>query len=123
MNKTRAAIAKNGAESAWDPWYKFPMLESSTYLESKTYHSSDGDARITVTPVQRVDHGVIIDMEVSLNPDTRKGAIPNKWSVSWINYANVIEENFTEFVEKYCPEPEKILTLFRELRMDHLSQP
>jgi hypothetical protein len=74
MNKTRAAIAKNGAESAGDSWYGFSMLESSTYLESKTYHSSDGDARITVTPVQRVDRGIIIDMEVSLNPDTRKGA-------------------------------------------------
>ena len=100
---------------------RLDMSQSSINPESRTYHSPDGCARITVTPVQRVDHGVIIDMEVSLNPDTKEGVIPNKWNVSWINYAHVIEENFVPFVEKYCPEPEKVLTLFRELRMEHLS--
>jgi len=97
------------------------MSQSSINSEPRIYHSPDSCVRITVTPVQRVDNGVIIDMEVSLNPDTKEGVIPNKWSVSWINYAHVIEENFVPFVEKYCPEPEKVLTLFRELRMEHLS--
>ena len=46
---------------------------------------------------------------------------PNKWKVSWINYTQVIEDNFESFVQKYCPEPEKILPLFRELRTEHLS--
>jgi len=99
------------------------MSTSSLNLGPRVFQSVDGRARITVTPVHHGDDGVIIDMEVSLNPDTRKGTIPNKWNVSWINHAEVIERNFEPFVEKYCPEPETVLTLFRELRTAHLSFP
>jgi hypothetical protein len=99
------------------------MSESliSRPCRTRTYSSSDGRAHITVTPVKTEEDRVIVDLEVWLNPDTRDGAIPNKWSVSWINYADVIIEKFAPFVEKYCPEPEKLLTLFRESEMEHLS--
>jgi hypothetical protein len=99
------------------------MLTNSLTSGSSILHSADGRARITVTPVQRGKHGAIIDMEVLLNPDTREGTIPNKWHLSWIANADVIEANFEPFVEKYCPEPDTVLTLFRELRTAHLSFP
>ena len=41
--------------------------------------------------------------------------------MSWINYAEVIEANFAPFVEKCCPEPEKLLTLFKEFQMETQS--
>ena len=99
------------------------MPKSSIDRQTSIFHTEDGCAHITVRPLEKVDDGVIIELEVSLNPDTRKGTIPDKWSVTWINYAEVIQENFAPFVEKYCPEPKKVLSLFEQFCTERLSYP
>jgi len=61
------------------------------------------------------EEGWMVEVEVQLQPDTAEGSAPDLWHVAWTHFAEVIRDNFWEYIDEHCPEPDAVREAVRNL--------
>jgi hypothetical protein len=61
------------------------------------------------------EEGWMVEVEVQLQPDTVEGSVPDLWHIAWTDFAEVIRDNFWEYVNEHCPEPGAVREAVRNL--------
>jgi hypothetical protein len=50
-----------------------------------------------------------VEVELQLRPENLAGTIlPNLWHIVFAEYAGIVGQKFWLFIDRYCPEPEKV---------------
>ena len=61
------------------------------------------------------EEGWMVEVEVQLQPDTVEGSVPDLWHIAWTDFAEVIRDNFWEYIDEHCPEPGAVREAVRDL--------
>jgi hypothetical protein len=62
------------------------------------------------------EEGWMVEVEVQLQPDSVEGSVPDLWHIAWTHFAEVIRDNFWEYLDEHCPEPDAVREAVRNLK-------